>query len=136
MGPAYLGVPLPLKIRAHRAAETRTAACAQADDNECERRMTNRSAWLRPALFDRIEPFDRTRPDGLLQRRAAGALLLRGDTPQVRDVLGRLVRRQIGLGDLLGLLQAALQPDHQREVLAHALVAAAARGGAPQRRLG
>ncbi len=40
--------------------------------------------------------------------------------PQIGDIGGGLVGRQVGAGDGLGLRETALQSDDEREVLPHA----------------
>ena len=57
------------------------------------------------------------------------AVLLGQHLLEIGDIGRRLVGRQVGAGDLLGLVEAALQADDQREVLAHAAVGAGQRGG-------
>jgi hypothetical protein len=52
----------------------------------------------------------------------APGVLLRQHAAQVGDVGLRLLRRKLCAGDLLGLLEAALQADDERQVLAHAAV--------------
>ena len=51
--------------------------------------------------------------------RRARIVLAAQHLPQIGDVCRRLVGRQIGFHDGLGLGKAALQADHQREVLPH-----------------
>ena len=59
------------------------------------------------------------------------SLLLRQHLPQIGDVGRRLARRQVAARDRLGLLEAALQADHQREILPHLRL-----GARPRRRRG
>ena len=58
---------------------------------------------------------------------------MREHLPEIGDVGGGLVGRQIGARNGFGLGETALQPDHEREVLPHARIDSA---GAPLRGAG
>ena len=84
---------------------------------------------VRPAERRRIADIDRGWPD-------ARAVLAVQHLLQIGDVRRRLVRRQIGLDDGFGLGEAALQADHQAEILPHPRIRLAAGIGPAQRLLG
>ncbi len=68
--------------------------------------------------------------------RLAQVFAVRQHLPQIGDIGGGFVGRQIGAGDVLGLGEAALQADHKREVLPHPRIDRRMRRGAAQRGLG
>ena len=68
--------------------------------------------------------------------RGGGGAFARQHVAQISDIGRGLVGRQIGLRDGLGLGEAALQADDQREVLPHARIDRLMRRGAAQCRLG
>ena len=68
--------------------------------------------------------------------RGSVVVAVREHLPQISDVGGGLVRRQIGAGDCLGFRETALQADHEREVLPHPRIDRWLRRRAAQSRLG
>ncbi len=64
------------------------------------------------------------------------ALLVGEHLPQIIEIGLRLLGREVGARDFLGFLEAALQADHQREILSHARLAAVEGAGAAQGLLG
>ena len=69
--------------------------------------------------------------------RPARSLFLPRQQPlQLRDIGGRLLGRQVGLRDLFGLGDAALQANHQRQIGPHARIGRRTAVGAAQRLLG
>ena len=68
--------------------------------------------------------------------RFAQVFAVRQHLPQIGDIGGGFVRRQIGARDGLGLGEAALQADHEREVLPHPRIDRRMRRRAAQRGLG